>query len=172
MRRPALRAADDCWARVRRSELRDTAFAVSLQDGASLELSRVAVLNCSRQPLQALDGCELGAITLTECRVACLRGRAGLWAGDVRPGAFSIQSGNNEFVEDDDDNLVAKMMRGEAVDTEAWDRAEEEMDAEHKKNLEARLASMDVNQHLDRQPPDCPPGRRILFADDAYAAPA
>jgi hypothetical protein len=170
LRRSALRAADDSLARVRGSQLRDTAFAVSLQDGASLDLARVEILNCSRQPLQAVDGCELGAITLTECRVACLRGRAGLWAGDVRPGAFSIQSGNNEFVEDDD-NLVAKMLRGEAVDMEAWDRAEEEMDAEHKKNLEARLASMDVNQHMDHQPPDCPPGRRILFADDTYAAP-
>ena len=47
----------------------------------------------------------------------------------------------------------------------------EEMDEEHKKNLEARLASIDVNQKPDDVDSTCPPGRRLFFASDDYAAP-
>ena len=46
-----------------------------------------------------------------------------------------------------------------------------EIEEEHKKNLEARLASIDVKQKPDDLDSTCPPGRRLFFASDEYAAP-
>lgn len=166
----ALRAAEDADVCVQASQLRDAAFAVSLQGGASINLTRVDIAQCSRCPLQAAEGCHLAALALSDCRVRCWGGRAGLWAGDARPGVFSIQDGGNVF-EDDTDNLVAGLLRGQGFDFEGLDLAEDEMESEHRTNLEARLASMDVNQDVAHQPQDCPPGRRILFANERYAAP-
>jgi len=45
------------------------------------------------------------------------------------------------------------------------------MDEEHKKNLEKRLASINVNYHVEESASKSEPGRRILFASDEYAAP-
>jgi hypothetical protein len=46
-----------------------------------------------------------------------------------------------------------------------------QMDVQHKKDLEERLASVDVSQKVDEFEYSAAPGRGILFASDEFAAP-
>ena len=85
-------------------------------------------------------------------------------------GRCGIEGRGNVF-EDAPLDAMAQMLRGHMPDLDGVDKEEEEMEAEHKRNLEARLKTIDVNQDLQTTVSSAPPGRSILFANDDTAAP-
>ena len=163
----ALRVGNNGSARLTACSLRDAAHAVSLQHAGSVELASVVISNCTCPPLQVVEGWEAGGIDMTACHVSCPLGRFGLWSGPER---CRIQDDDTVF-EEVPETFMAQVMRGQAPDFAEHQEALEKMDEEHKKDLEERLASIDVNQKVDQFTYSAPPGRGLLFASDENAAP-
>ena len=112
------------------------------------------------------------------CHITCAYGRRGLWRQDLRPGTFAIEHGGNVFEEEKDD-VLARLLRGDlsaVPDEDIYDQpfgaTVDELDGKNKRDLEARLATIDVKQKLDLDDDvtsNVPVGRRILFANDDMA---
>lgn len=166
----ALRVGNDGSARLTACTLRDAAYAVSLMHGGSVDLARVVISNCSRAPLEAVAGSQAAGINMTDCHVACPLGRFGLWSGPEQPKRCRMDADDNVF-EEVPEMFMAQVMRGQAPDCEEHWEAMRQMDVQHKKDLEERLASVDVSQKVDEFEYSAPPGRGILFASDQFAAP-
>lgn len=166
----ALRVGNDGSARLSACSLRDAAYAVSLMHGGSVDLARVVISNCTHAPLQAVSGSEAAGINMTDCHVACHLGRFGLWSGPEHPKRCRLEADDNVFQEVPE-TIMAQIMRGQAPDGSEHLEAMRQMDVEHKKVLEERLASMDMSKKVDEFEYSAPPGRGILFASDEFAAP-
>ena len=174
----ALRVADRASVCATACTIRQVGFAVTLHEAAAVELDAVVIAACSRHPLQAVAGCQAASLRLTGCHITCAYGRRGLWRQDLRPGTFAIEHGGNVFEEEKDD-VLARLLRGDlsaVPDEDIYDASfgatVDELDGKNKRDLEARLATIDVKQKLDLDDDvtsNVPVGRRILFANDDMA---